>query len=478
MKNDAADPVDKPDKSADLKAQAEALEDFALRDDYALNPKFVAMVIEAADRSDGLRLRELLDALHYADIADLMGFLSPDYREEVIPWIPPDLLADVLSELDEGIREEVLEQVAPDALAEALQELDSDDQADIVEDLEDDQRREVLAAMPESERAAIETSLAYEEDSAGRLMQREVVAAPQFWTVGHTIDHLRGDDGDLPELFFDIYVVDPAFKPVGAVPVSRLLRSKRDSLLSEIMEPVTEIEVDLDQEDAAHIFEKYNLISAPVVDAHGRLVGQITVDDIVSIIQEESQEDILALAGVSDIGRDAGVFGMMRSRFPWLVVNLGTALFASSVISAFQGEIEKLVALAVLMPVVASIGGNAGTQALAVAVRTLATREVNRSNVFRIVWREIRVGLMNGAAIGLALGGVAWLWKGNSELSMVIGLAVLINLCAASLAGTLMPLLLDKFGRDPAVASPVLVTWITDTVGFLSFLGLAALILF
>lgn len=478
MKSDAADPIEKPDKSADLKAQAEALEDFALRDDYALNPKFVAMVIEAADRSDGLRLRELLDALHYADIADLMGFLSPDYREEVIPWIPPDVLADVLSELDEGIREEVLEQVAPDALAEALQELDSDDQADIVEDLEDDQRREVLAAMPESERAAIETSLAYEEDSAGRLMQREVVAAPQFWTVGHTIDHLRGNDGDLPELFFDIYVVDPAFKPVGAVPVSRLLRSKRDSQLAEIMEPVTEIEVDLDQEDAAHIFEKYNLISAPVVDAHGRLVGQITVDDIVSIIQEESQEDILALAGVSDIGRDAGVFGMMRSRFPWLVVNLGTALFASMVISAFQGEIEKLVALAVLMPVVASIGGNAGTQALAVAVRTLATREVNRSNVLRIVWREIRVGMMNGAAIGLALGGVAWLWKGDQGLSLVIGLAVLINLCAAAMAGTLMPLILDKFGRDPAVASPVLVTWITDTVGFLSFLGLAALILF
>lgn len=478
MKSDAADPIEKPDKSAELKAQAEALEDFALRDDYALNPKFVAMVVEAADRSDGLRLRELLDALHYADIADLMGFLSPDYREEVIPWIPPDVLADVLSELDEGIREEVLEQVAPDALAEALQELDSDDQADIVEDLEDDQRREVLAAMPESERAAIETSLAYEEDSAGRLMQREVVAAPQFWTVGHTIDHLRGNDGDLPELFFDIYVVDPAFKPVGAVPVSRLLRSKRDSQLAEIMEPVTEIEVDLDQEDAAHIFEKYNLISAPVVDAHGRLVGQITVDGIVSIIQEESQEDILALAGVSDIGRDAGVFGMMRSRFPWLVVNLGTALFASMVISAFQGEIEKLVALAVLMPVVASIGGNAGTQALAVAVRTLATREVNRSNVLRIVWREIRVGMMNGAAIGLALGGVAWLWKGDQGLSLVIGLAVLINLCAAAMAGTLMPLILDKFGRDPAVASPVLVTWITDTVGFLSFLGLAAVILF
>jgi magnesium transporter len=468
---DAAEPRDQ------VLNPPEDLEDIALRDDYALSPKFVAMVVDAADRGDGLRLRELLDALHPSDIADLMGFLSPDYREEVIPWIPPDQLADVLTELDEGIREDVLEEVEPQALAEALQELDSDDQTDIIEDLGDDQRREVLAAMPETDRAAIETSLSYAEESAGRLMQREVVAAPPFWTVGHAIDHMRKSDEDLPELFFDIYVVDEAFKPLGAVAVSALLRSRRDTRLADIMEQVTEIEVDLDQEDAARIFEKDNLISAPVVDAHGRLVGQITVDDIVSIIQEESQEDILALAGVSDVGRDAGILGIMRSRFPWLVVNLGTALFASTVISAFQNEIQKLVALAVLMPVVASIGGNAGTQALAVAVRSLATREVSRANVLRIVWREIRVGLLNGIAIALLLGGVTWLWQRHWELSLVIGLAVLINLCAAALAGTLMPLMLDKFGRDPAVASPVLVTWTTDTVGFLSFLGLAAIIL-
>lgn len=472
MNANAPDPLEDAEVSA-----AEALEDFALRDDYALNPKFVRMVIDAADHGDGLRLRELLDALHPSDIADLMGFLSADYREEVIPWIPPDALAEVLTELDEGVREDVLEEVASDALAEALQELDSDDQADIIEDLEEDQRREVLAAMPESERAAIESSLSYEEETAGRLMQREVVAAPQYWTVGATIDHLRKSDADLPELFFDIYVVDPGYKPVGAVAVSALLRSKRDAKLSDIMEPVIEIEVDLDQEDAAHIFEKYNLISAPVVDAHGRLVGQITVDDIVSIIQEESQEDILALAGVSDVGRDTGIVGMMRSRLPWLVVNLGTAVFASVVISAFRAEIEKLVVLAVLMPVVASIGGNAGTQALAVAVRALATREVNASNVMRIVGREISVGLANGLAIGLLLAAVAWVWFQTPLLSLVIGLAVLINLCAAALAGVLMPLTLDRLGRDPAVASPVFVTWITDTVGFLSFLGLAALIL-
>jgi len=455
----------------------EALEDLALRDDYALNPKFVRMVVDAADRGDGLRLRELLDALHPSDIADLMGFLSPDYREEVVPWIPPDLLADVLSELDEGVREEVLAEVEPEALAEALQELDSDDQADIVEDLEEDQRREVLAAMPEAERTAIESTLAYEEETAGRLMQREVMAAPQFFTVGQTIDHMRTTGDDLPELFFDIYVVDPAYKPVGAVAVSQLLRFKRDTRLADIMGPVTEITVEMDQEDVARAFEKYNLISAPVVDTHGRLVGQITVDDIVSIIQEEHQEDILALAQVSDVGRDTGLLGSVRARFPWLVVNLGTALFASSIIAMFTGQIEKLVALAVLMPVVASIGGNAGTQALGVTVRALATREVNASNVFRIVMREVGVGLTNGGAIALLLGGVAGVWFRDPMLSLVIGLAVVINLCAAALAGTLMPLTLDRFGRDPAVASPVFVTWITDTVGFLSFLGLATLIL-
>ncbi len=467
-----ADPLEDPRLDS-----PEAIEDFALKDDYALNPEYVELVIDAADRGDGMRLRELLDALHPADIADLMGFLRAGHRAQVIPWIPPDVLGEVLPELDDRIRDEVIDQLPPDTLAEVLQELESDDAAALVEDLDEDERREVLAAMPEGERAAIETALGYEEETAGRLMQREVMAAPQFWTVGQTIDHMRTHDGELPELFFDIYVVDPAFKPVGAVPVSRLLRSRRDVALSDVMEPVTEIGVDVDQEEVAYVFEKYRLISAPVVDESGRLVGQITVDDIVNIIQEESEEDILALAGVSDAGRDAGVWGVARSRIPWLVVNCGTALFASTVISAFQTEIVKLVALAVLMPVVASIGGNAGTQALAVAVRALATREVNASNVFRVVIREVIVGAANGLVLAAILATVAWFWFHQAGLSLVIAMAVSINLIAAALAGTLMPLTLDKLGRDPAVASPVFVTWVTDTTGFLSFLGLAALIL-
>ncbi|WP_298159854.1 magnesium transporter [Brevundimonas sp.] len=449
----------------------------ALDEDYVLTAAFVEKVVDAADDGDGMRLRSLLEDLHPADVADLMGFLTAEHRGVVVLWLPPELLAETLPELDDGIREEVLERVAPGTLAEALQELDSDDAAAVVEDLEDDQREKVLAAMPATDRAAIENSLGYAEDTAGRLMQREVMAAPLFWSVGDTIDHVRAQGEDLPELFFDIYVVDPHNKPVGGIPISGLLRAARTVKLSDLMEPVNAIAADTDQEEVAYIFEKYHLISAPVVDASGRLVGQITVDDIVNIIQEENREDILRLAGVSDESRGAGVFGVVRSRIPWLVVNLGTALFASSVIGAFTKEIEALVQLAILMPVVASIGGNSGTQALTVAVRALASRELNSANAMRILSREVLVGLFNGAAIALLLGAVSLLWFRIPLLSLTIGLAVMINLVAASLAGTLIPLILDRLDRDPAVASPVFVTWITDTVGFLSFLGLAGVIL-
>ncbi|ADL01706.1 magnesium transporter [Brevundimonas subvibrioides] len=449
----------------------------ALDEDYVLTASFVEKVVDAADDGDGMRLRSLLEDLHPADVADLMGFLTAEHRGVVVLWLPPELLAETLPELDDGIREEVLEQVAPGTLAEALQELDSDDAAAVVEDLEDDQREKVLAAMPATDRAAIENSLGYAEDTAGRLMQREVMAAPLFWSVGDTIDHVRAQGEDLPELFFDIYVVDPHNKPVGGIPISGLLRAARTVKLSDLMEPVNGIAADTDQEEVAYIFEKYHLISAPVVDSAGRLVGQITVDDIVNIIQEENREDILRLAGVSDESRGAGVFGVVRSRIPWLVVNLGTALFASMVIGQFENELKALVYLAILMPVVASIGGNSGTQALTVAVRSLASRELTSANAPRILGREVMVGLFNGVTIGTLLAVVAWVWFREPLLSLTIGLAVLINLVAASLAGTLVPLALDRLDRDPAVASPVFVTWITDTVGFLSFLGLAGVIL-
>lgn len=465
------------DDLADVADLEEDLEDLALEDDYALNPEFVSDVADALDRGDAERLRELLSALHPADVADLMGFLSANAREELIPHLDPQTLAEILSELDSDIREEVLEHVPSATLAKAIGEMESDDAADVVDDLEDAKRAQVLAAMPELDRAAIETTLAYGDETAGRLMQREVVAAPQFWTVGQAIDHFRKDAGELPELFFDIYVVDPAYKPVGAVPVSMLLRHGRQTPLAQIMEPATEITVDLDQEEVAYIFDKYHLISAPVVDAAGRLVGQITVDDIVGVVQEEGEEDILALAGVSDAGRDASVMGIFRSRLPWLLVNTLTAALAASVIGVFEAEIQKLAILAALMPVVASLGGNAGTQTLAVAVRALASRELSAFNAVRTVVREMIVGLANGGVLAVITGGAVYALFHDLRLTMAFGLAMIINLFMAALAGAVIPLALDRMGRDPAVSSSVFVTFVTDFTGFFAFLGLAALIL-
>lgn len=449
----------------------------ALGEDYALTPAFVEKVVDAADDGDGLRLRGLLEDLHPADVADLMGFLTAEHRMVVVQWLPPDLLADTLPELDDGIREEVLERVPHLTLAEALQELDSDDAAAVVEEMEDDQRERVLAAMPEVDRAAIESSLGYDEESAGRLMQREFMAAPQFWNVGDTIDHVRAQGEDLPELFFDIYVVDPLNRPIGGVPISRLLRSARAVPLSELMEPVNEITVDQDQEEVAYIFEKYHLISAPVVDAAGRLVGQVTVDDIVNIIQEENREDILRLAGVADEDRGSSVVEIVRGRVPWLAINLGTAVLGAAVISFFEATIEQIVALAVLMPIVSAIGGNAGTQALTVTVRALATRELNSSNAVRTFWRELIVGLANGLILAPLIGVAAGLWAQDVAIGLVIGTAMVLNLLIAATVGVLTPITLSKLKFDPAVSSAVFVTATTDFFGFLIFLGLATIVL-
>ncbi len=459
------------------RTSAEELEEFALGEDYQLNPRFVDMVVDAAEADDASRLTRLIDALRPADIADLIGFVPADHRDTVVRVLSPEQFSEVLPELDEQIREELLDAFSPARLAQAVSGLDSDDAAAIVEDLDEERRDAVLAAMPAPERAAVETSLAYPEDTAGRLMQREVVAAPEFWTVGQAIDHLRAAPEELPELFFDIYVVDPAYRPVGAVAVSGLLRYPRGTTLSELAQPVTDFAVDQDQEEVAYAFEKYRLISAPVVDEAGRLVGQITVDDIVGVLQEENQEDILALAGVGDEGRDATTWGSTRARLPWLSVNLLTGLLSATVISGFSGSIEKLVALAVLMPIVASIGGNAGTQALTVTVRALALRELNASNAFRLVRRELRVALINGAVLASLSAVAAGLWFSDWNLGAVVAMAIVLNLLAAGAAGALVPLTLGRLKQDPAVSSGVFVTAVTDVVGFFVFLGLATLIL-
>ena len=469
MSNTASAPLSGP--------PVDEIEHVALDEDYVLTPGFVEKVVDASDAGDGLKLRSLLEDLHPADVADLMGFLTSEHRAVVVLWLPADLLADTLPELDDGIREEVLERVPHLTLAEALQELDSDDAAAVVEDLEDDQRERVLAAMPEVDRAAIESSLGYAEDSAGRLMQREVMAAPQFWNVGDTIDHIRKQGEELPELFFDIYVVDPLNRPVGGVAISRLLRAPRPTPLTEIMDPVNEIAVDQDQEEVAYIFEKYHLISAPVTDAAGRLVGQITVDDIVNIIQEENREDILRLAGVSDEDRGSSVPEIVRSRVPWLAINLATAVLGASVIGWFDQTIQAFIALAVLMPIVSAIGGNAGTQALTVTVRALATRELNSSNAPRTFWRELAVGVANGLVLAPLIGVAAGLWSQDWRIGAVIAAAMVLNLMVAATVGVLTPLTLARLKFDPAVSSAVFVTATTDFFGFLIFLGLATLVL-
>ena len=458
-------------------AAAEDLEDLALSDDYALNPAFVEMVVDATDLGDSKRLRELIEVLHPADLADLLGFLSASYREIIVPLLTPDELSETLSEFDGPLREDILELVEPEHLARAIGEMDSDDAADVVDDLEDDKRGEVLAAMSPAARISIETSLLYADETAGRLMQREVLAAPQFWTVGQTIQHMQTGGDDLPELFFDVYVVDPSNRPLGAAALSLLLRSPNDALLSAIMEPVTEIPVDMDQEEVAYIFDKYHLISAPVVEAGGRLVGQITVDDIVGVIQDESEEDMLALAGVSDRGRSDTILGVTQSRFWWLLINLGTAILASSVIALFQGSIEKFAALAVLNPIAASMGGNAGTQTLTVAVRAIATKELNATNVLATIWRELAVGLLNGVAFFVVMGAVTFVWFHDPVMAVIAGAAMIINLFAAALAGILIPLGLDRLGFDPAASSVVFLTTVTDCVGYFSFLSLATLVL-
>jgi len=462
-------------------ALPEDLEDLALGDDYALNPEYVEMVIDAADSGNTERLRELVGALEPADVADLMGFLSSAYREEVIPLLDPEALGEIISEMDENLREEILEATPSVALARALEELDTDDAADVIDDLDDTKRYQVLAAMGEVDRAAIETTLSYEDETAGRLMQREFLAAPEFWTAGHTIDHVREAGDSLPELFFDVYVVDPTYKPVGAIPISLLLRSRRETRLADLMEAVTEIQVEMDQEEVAYIFDKYHLISAPVVDPGGRLVGQITVDDIVEVIREEAEADILALAGVSDAGRDATVIDIVRARLPWLLLNLVTASIAVSGVAVFQEEIAQLVALAILMPIVSSLGGNAGTQSLAVAVRALASKELTTANARRIVLREVSVGLVNGLCLALVMGGATYLVFGpedqHGKLAIIVGLALVTNIFTAAVGGILAPLALERMGRDPAVSSSIFVTFLTDFTGFFAVLLIAALLL-
>ncbi len=447
-----------------------------LRDEEGgIRSDFLHAVVSALDEGDAGKVRDLTLPLHEADLADLIQMLRPEQRTLLIETLGVDFKAAALPELDEAVRDQVLEAMPTEQVADAIQQLDSDDAVYVIEDLDKQEQTDILAKLPSFERATLLRSLEYPEDSAGRIMQTDLIAVPPFWSVGQTIDYMREAE-ELPDRFYEVFVVDPGYHLVGSVALNRLLRSKRPTTIESITNTeVHPIEVEADQEAVAREFERYNLTSAPVVDADNRLVGVITADDVVEVVKEEASEDILSMGGVAGESVFDPVLQTTRHRFLWLFVNLLTAILASWVISLFDATIQQMVALAVLMPIVASMGGNAGTQTMTVAVRALATQELGSINALRVIGRETAVGLLNGLLFAVIMGGIAFYWFGSGTLGLVIGAAMIINLLVAALAGILIPLGLYAVRLDPAIASGVFVTMCTDCVGFFAFLGLAAL---
>jgi magnesium transporter len=444
-----------------------------LDEDDRLKPEFVRDVIDLAEAGEDEAARERVGRLHPADIADLFELVSDEERSLLTGVLGDMLSPDVLAEMNEHVRERLIDLLAPEQVAEIASELDTDDAVAIIEDMEADDRQAVLQAMEPEDRAAIEDALSFPQETAGRLMQREYVAVPEHVTVGDVIDRLR-EDGELATDFWEIFVVDPMHRPVGTCQLSWILRTPRDIAISDVMKrEQTLIPVDMDQEEVALRFQKYALISAAVVDKAGRLVGMITVDDIVHIIQEEAGEDILRLSGAGDGDINEPIHETYVARVRWLVANLGTALVASAIVGLFGGAIEQMVALAILMPIVAAVGGNAAMQTLAVTVRALAMNQLTDSNSWRAIWREIKIALLNGATIAAIAGAVTALWFTSPALGGVIAAAMVVNIFIAGVTGVVIPLLLDRLDQDPAVSSSVFVSMVTDSMGFFAFLGLA-----
>jgi magnesium transporter len=439
-----------------------------------LRPEFVSEVLDAVAEGDDETARKLVAPLHPADIADLIELAARDEREGLVKALAGIVGPDVLAEMNDFVREGLLDEMEPQQVADIAGQMDTDDAVAILEDLDEDEQQAVLEKMEPDDRAAVEEALSYPEESAGRLMQRDLCAVPEHWKVGQVIDYLRQED-ELPNDFWEVFVVSPDHHPVGTCKLSTILRSPRTTRVSDIMQKEqTLIPVDLDQEDVALRFQKYGLVSAAAVDESGRLVGMITVDDIIHIIQEEASEDVLLLSGAGDEGDiNEPVAESYKARVRWLIANLLTALVAAFVIRQFEHSIERLAILAVLMPIVAGVGGNAGTQTLAVTVRAIATNQLTSSNRWRAVGREIRVALLNGFTIAVLIGLGVTLVLGSPSLGAVIAAAMLFNIMVAGLAGVLIPLTLERSGADPAVASSVFVTMMTDSMGFLAFLGLA-----
>jgi len=442
-----------------------------------VTPELVRRIAEALAEGRNDQAKHLLEELSAVGQAAVLEQVSEPERDALVALLKRDLDPEVLTELDEDVRDDVLEQLDSKEIAAAARNLETDDAASLLEDLPDEEREEVLAELTAEERDEIEKALAYPEDSAGRMMQRSLVKVPQSWSVGRVIDYCREAD-ELPDDVYDLFVVDRSGRLKGSVPLGRLVRTKRPIPITDIVDPdIPSVLVTADKEHVAHVFRDQNLVSCPVVDDRRRLLGVIMVDDVVDVIDEEAEEDLLKMGGVGHDDMHANTVRTVQLRGLWLAVNLFTAVIASLVIGQFEGAIEKIVALAVLMPIVASMGGNAGTQTVTVAVRALAMGELTAANALRFIGKEIAVGGLNGFIFAILMGAAVIGWYHDWRLGAVIGAAMICNLVAAALAGTLIPLGLEKLGVDPAVSSTVFLTTVTDVIGFLAFLGLATLFL-
>jgi len=465
-------------ESPQREESSEAVADLAEASIYSagdqLHPDFVARVRSLIADENAFQLTDIIDPLHESELGDLLEALEANERIVLVGLTGKKFDFASLTEVDEAIRLQVVNELPNQVVAQAVKGLESDDAVFILEDMDVEDQDDILSKIPFEERLRLRRSLDYPEETAGRRMQTEFIAVPPFWSVGQTIDFMREED-DLPDKFHEIFVIDPSFKLDGYVALDRILRAKRDVIINDIKEKnVYPIDANLDQEEAAYIFEQYDLVSAAVTDDAGRLVGVLTIDDVVDVIQQEADEDIKRLAGVGDEELSDSVFEITRSRFTWLFLNLVTAIFASIIIGMFDATIEQMVALAVLMPIVASMGGNAGTQSMTVAVRAIATRDIDSYNAIKTVRRELIVGIFNGVLFAILIGFVAALWFSNVSLGYVIGIAMIVNMIFAALSGILIPLGLDKLEIDPAIASSVFVTTVTDVIGFFAFLGLAS----
>ena len=445
---------------------------------YGLTPIVEDAILNAINKKNRTSLKKLIEPLHPADQADMLERLSNKKLNLFLTILGRSLDPEVLVYLDHNVQEKVFDILGPKVLAKAIPELHSDDAVEILQELEEKDRNVVIKQLPKADRILVEEALSYPEYSAGRLMQREFLAFPGNWTVGQTIDHMRANPQDEEDSFYSIYIVDPAHRLMGVISLSKLLSAKRPVRLNDLMElKPRNVNVETDQEEVALLFQQYGLVNMPVVDNADRLLGVIIVDDIVDVINEEAEEDLQGLTGVSDLSITSSFLETAKGRFSWLILNMFTAVLASSVIGLFQEEIEKLVALAVLMPIVASMGGNAGTQTVTVAVRALATRQLNYSNLQKFVLKETWVGMINGFLFALLSIVLAYLWFGDKEIAIIMGLAMIANLLFAGVLGTLIPLTLEKFKIDPAISSSVFLTTATDVIGFFTFLGLSALVI-